>query len=261
MAMDDSIYIQSIKDGESMPSHSNSVLLKIYQSHLQGIEIVGDRVFAVSDGPHRTELMEMVWWGSKNEHLRLVGRWTLENRSIKVHGFTFLPSPSSLVMGTFYIHMDSSIHVYSLPVAGGYNPTRLKSLNMKVMNQGKESHDPLSTMITFEGITYFLNSQKNVLEAWNMTKGAFFSEIELPTRNDSMMAWTSFALERRVLNIEETPGVRGGVGTQTSEMLFIHLTTDESTFGSQIWSFSVLKDYGSSIFVFPNCPSASSSMN
>ena len=185
----------------------------------------------------------------------------------QVDGFSFVPSSDSTSMGSFYINMNSSIQVFSLPARSdteepgqSAHPRRLKSLNMKVLTQGmsvvdKGSNDRLSTMITFEGITYILRSEKNVLEAWNLADGTLVPEIELPPTedDDSMIKWTGFALERRIATSTETPNVRGDniLGTLSSDALFLHLVTD----GGQIWSFPVLEDIKTpnGLFSVPEC--------
>eukprot|EP00978_Attheya_sp_CCMP212_P048726 scaffold566203_cov86-Attheya_sp.AAC.1 len=164
MTSGDSVYIQPMNDdGSAVPSKAD-FLIRINQSHLQGLAIVGNQLFAVSGGPERTELIEMAWWGTRDgkKRLRVVGRWTLEDSRSQVDGFSFVPSTDPTPMGSFYINMNSSIRAYSLPARSETeepdqpaHPMRLKSLNMKVFTQamavgGKESNDSLMTMIAFE---------------------------------------------------------------------------------------------------------------
>eukprot|EP00550_Attheya_septentrionalis_P003868 CAMPEP_0198284942 /NCGR_PEP_ID=MMETSP1449-20131203/4299_1 /TAXON_ID=420275 /ORGANISM="Attheya septentrionalis, Strain CCMP2084" /LENGTH=1003 /DNA_ID=CAMNT_0043982167 /DNA_START=46 /DNA_END=3057 /DNA_ORIENTATION=- len=275
MTSGDSVYIQPMNDDGSVPSKAD-LLIRINQSHLEGLAIVGNQLFAVSGGPERTELIEMAWWGTRdgNKRLRVVGRWTLEDSSSQVDGFSFVPSTDPTPMGSFYINMNSSIRTYSLPARSKTeephqpaHPMRLKSLNMKVFTQAmavgdKESHDSLSTMITFEGITYILRPKRNVLEAWNLADGTNLSEIELPVtdEDDAMMKWTGFALERRIATSTETPNVRGGdmLGMLSSNALHLHLMADE-----QIWSFPVLENIETpgGLFSVPHCQIATTSMN
>jgi uncharacterized membrane protein YidH (DUF202 family) len=254
-----SVYIQSVqRDGSTTAAESfkeQEILLSINESHLQGIAYVGDRLFAVSDGPKRTELIEMAWIGggstTSNEKLRVIGRWTLKDSRSQVDGFSFEPSADdSATNGSFLIHMDSSIHTYSVPGSSEeedspeQEPVRLNSLNMKVLTQGhEESSDRLSTMVTFESITYILKSDEAVLEAWNVRNGTLLSAIELPVADKE---WTGFALERR--------GTRG----TTEDALFLHMMTREPTSlgNSQIWSFPALENIShpsSEIFSVPQC--------
>jgi hypothetical protein len=276
---DESIYIQPMNANGSAPAKAD-LLINIKKSHLQGLAIVGGQLFAVSDGPERTELIEMAWWGTRNgnERLRVVGRWTLQDSRSQVDGLNFVSSTDSTPMGSFYINMNSSIRVYSMPARSENeepnqlaHPMRLKSLNMKVFNQGmtvehEASTDRHSTMITFEGITYILRSKTNVLEAWNLMDGTLFSEIELPATegaNTMLMKWTGFALERRIATSTETPNVRGGdiLEMLLSDVLFLHLMTDdEATFGCQIWSFPV-RETPSGLFSVPGCQIATTAMN
>ena len=158
-------------------------------------------------------------------------------------------------MGSFHINMNSSIRIYSVPARSENeeqdqpsHPMKLKSLNMKVLTHGmnvgdRENDDLVSTMITFEGITYILRSNANVLEAWKLTDGVHFSEIKLPATegdNGTVVKWAGFALERKVATDSETPNVRGGNVLESND-LFLHLLTNEATFGGRIWSFPVLE--------------------
>jgi len=276
LTSDESVYIQPMDDDGSVPLKAAS-LIRINHSHLQGLAIVGDRLFAVSDGPERTELIEMAWWGTFDGHkrLRVVGRWTLEDSKSQVDGFSYVPSSDSVPIGTFYINMHSSIQVYSLPARSDHeepgqssHPMRLRSLNMKVLTQGmsvqdKGSSDRLSTMITFDGITHILRSEKHSVEAWNLTDGTLVSEIELPSIEDDhfVMKWTGFALERRIATSTETPNVRGGniLGTLSSDVLLLHLMTE----GGQIWSFPLHEDIETpnGLFSVPDCQLAKTGMN
>jgi uncharacterized membrane protein YidH (DUF202 family) len=282
MSLGEAVYIQPMTtkyDDRSGPSKANR-LIRIHQSHLQGLAIVDDQLFAVSDGPERTELIEMAWWGTRggNEKLRVVGRWTLENSRSQVDGFSFVPFADTTPMGSFYINMNSSISSYSAPLRSEdpesdqyLYPKRLKSLNMKVLTQGMTvgdigSNDRLSTMVTFEGVTYILRSQQNVLEAWNLMDGAHFSEIALPA-TDTMMKWTGFALERRVSSsTTETQNVRGGdmLETLSADALFLHLMTHvPGSVGGQVWSFPALEDTQTpgGLFSVRECHFVTTSMN
>jgi hypothetical protein len=276
MTLDESVYIQAMNDDKSGQPKVD-LLIRINQSRLQGLAMVGDQLFAVSDGPEFTELVEMAWWRTHdgNERLRVVRRWKLEDSRTQVDGFSFVPSNDSASIGHFYINIHSSIRVYSIPARSeneesyqAAHPIRQKSLNMKVLTQGTSIGDCLSTMITFEGITYILRSKKNVLEAWNLTDGTLSSEIQLPVteENDSMMMkWTGFALERRIAIRTQTPNIRGAnmPGIFPSDPVFLHLMTNEATFVGKIWSFPILEDIEmpSGLFSVPDCQVVTTTMN
>eukprot|EP00977_Amphora_coffeiformis_P000004 scaffold5_cov169-Amphora_coffeaeformis.AAC.4 len=247
MTSNDSVFIQSKNDDGTVRVKAES-LIRINQSHLRGLAIIGDRLFAVSDGDERTELIEMAWWRTRegSERLQVVGRWTLQDSRSQINGFSFAPPTDSTPTGSFHINMNSSIRVYSVPSRSeseeqGHlsHPMKLKSLNMKVLMRGlsvgdQEHEDHLSTMVNFECITYILRSNANVLEAWNLLNGTHVSEIKLPaidTDSGLMVKWAGFALERKVATGSETANVRGG------DVLFLHLLT----VGGQIWSFPVLE--------------------
>lgn len=257
----------------------------------RSLAIVGERLFAVSGGPERTELIVMAWWNTRNgkERLRVVERWTLQDSRSQIDGFTLAPSTDSRPMESFYINMNFSIRVYSVPARSEHDedgqsspPMKLKSLNMKVLTQGmtvgdQENDDRLSTMITFEGVTYILRSNASVQDAWNLADGTLVSEIKLPElpatdEDNTMVKWKGFALERKIATDStdsETPNVRGGDvqsmrASGASDALFLHLMTDEATFGGQIWSFPVLEHIGtpSGLFSAPDCQIiATTSMN
>ena len=271
MTSADSVYMQPLNNDGSVPSKADS-LIQIKQSHVQGLTTVGDRLFTVSDGPERTELIEMAWWGPRvgNERLRVVGRWTLDDSRSRIDGFSFVPSPDTTSKGSFYINMNSSMQVYSVPSRSENgesdlpsHPMRLKSLNMKVLTHGvtarsNEGQDRLKTMTTFEGITYILKS--NVLEAWNLTDGTLFADIELPASDEdsAIGQWTDFSLERR--RSTDTPNVRGG-DVPFSDSLVLHLMTDSAS-GGRIWSFPVSEMEGQSgLFSAPDCQLGATSVS
>jgi hypothetical protein len=193
-------------------------------------------------------------------------------------------------MESFYINMNFSIRVYSVPARSEHDedgqsspPMKLKSLNMKVLTQGmtvgdQENDDRLSTMITFEGVTYILRSNASVLEMLGIwrTVGTLVSEIKLPElpatdEDTTMVKWKGFALERKSATDSTdsgTPNVRGGDvqsmrASGASDALFLHLMTDEATFGGQIWSFPVLEHIGtpSGLFSVPDCQIATTSQS
>ena len=249
MTSGDTVHVQLTNDDGSI---SNS-LLRINQSRLQGLSMVGDRLFGVSGGPERTELIEMAWWGTNK--LRIVGRWTLEGSRSQIDGFSFVPSVDSTTTGSFYINMNSSITTYSVPAATEEeesgepdHPLRLKHLNMKVLTHGTTMGDD-GAMVTFEGITYILKSEGNVLEAWNLTDGTLVSEIALPaTAGDNpMMMWTDFALERRTDTL----------------LLHMMMANDSSPVEGNIWSFPTLEAFEtqSGVFSVPKCQIGTTSMN
>jgi hypothetical protein len=255
-----------MNDDGAVPAKVDS-LIRINESRLQGLAIVGERLFAVSGGPPRTELIEMAWWKTRNgkERLRVVEKWTLQDGKSQIDGFSFAPSTDSSPMGSFYINMNSSVRVYSVPARfehdehGGQSdhPMKLKSLNMKVLTQGITgmNDDRLSTMINFEGVTYILRSNASVLDAWNLTDGTLVSEIKLPAKlpatdeDNTTVKWKGFALERTSATDGDVQPMRA------SGVLFLHLMTDEAAVGGQVWSFPVVEHFGtpSGIFSVPDC--------
>lgn len=255
----DSVYSRFIDhDGTAAPELKP--LVTIHQSHLQGLADAGGRLFAVSDGSGHPELVELARANSPEERLRVLGRWTLEDKG-QVRGFAFVPSVDSPNMGSFYIHMNSSVDVYSVPSTGdgrAGHPLKLKSLNMKVLNQGNASYrnkagEHLSTMQTFEGITYILNTIGNVLVAWDLTDGALLSQMKLPVAA-SGTTWTDFSLGRKAVSSTEIPQLRGNA--VVDDGLFLHLTSHSSTNGGQLWSFPVKAERG--LFSIPECQTISS---
>lgn len=249
MTSGDTVHVQWTNDDGSVADS----LLRINQSRLQGLSMVGDRLFGVSGGPERTELIEMAWWGTNK--LRIVGRWTLEDSRSQIDGFSFVPSVDSKTTGSFYINMNSSITTYSVPAATEKeqesdqpdHPLRLKHLNMKVLTHGTTMGE-VGAMVTFEGIAYILKSEGNVLEAWNLTDGTLISVIALPaTAGDNpMMMWTYFALERRM------------------DTLLLHIMmANDSTVDGNIWTFPTLEAFETQtgVFSFPRCQIGTTSMN
>ena len=265
MISNEHVYFQTMNDNARVPVSADP-LIKINQSHLRGLAFVDDRLFAVSGGPARTELIEMPWWRIRNDKnkLQVVERWTLRESRSQIDGFTFAPSSESTPTGSFYINMNSSIRVYSVPAKRKNeeqgqlsHPRLLRSLNMKALTQGlgkegQEIDDLVSTMITFEGITYMLRPNSIALETWNMTDGTHFPEIKLPMTeaHGDMLKWTGFALERKITS-DDTTSNGYIVDALTSDVLFLHLL-GEVTGGGEIWSFPVIEKGETPLFSVPD---------
>lgn len=259
VASDDSIVRQPISVGDAKAPEADT-LVRVTHSRLQGLAFVDDRLFAASGGPERTELIEMAWWGTidGSERLRVVGRWTLDERKGQIGGFSFVLPTDSTSLGSFYVHLDSAVVVYSIPARCDdenqhpVRPMRLNSLNMKVLTRGLAVYDKenFTTLTTFEGVTYILNSMNSVLEAWNVYEGTLISEIELPsigTDKNHAVNWKGFALERKVGH------VGADATTTTTSPLYLHLLVDRTPYGGQIWKFPAFEITESSIFSLPDC--------
>jgi uncharacterized membrane protein YidH (DUF202 family) len=231
IASGNSIYLQTTKVEGTETLRNAEKLLTIPHAHLRGLASVGDRLFAISESPGQLELMELTWWKSagddSHEHLRMTESWSLDEEHRHIRGFTFVPAKDLSSEGTFYIYTSSSIHLFSVPSVNvpdenslRERPKRLKSLNMKVLQKGRKE-EQLSSIASFEGITYIMKSNENVLEAWNMADGTHLSDIELPLAHEG---WTDFAFER------------------STDSIFLHLLTSTTEQVSQIWRVPVQGD-------------------
>ena len=265
-AAGDSVFSQTMTDNvENAEKNTEPTsLVRVHDSNLQGLAAVDkDRLFALSSGPHRTELIELSYWGSSSshQHLRVVARWTLENLPTQVNGFSYVPASNR-----FYIHMNSSIQVYSVPAITNDQettaPQRLSSLNMKVLlnhddrfSSLSEHPHHLSTMSTVENITYLMNSEENILEAWDLAQGALISTVKLPPGK-----WTNFAFgdeleqqqRRRPSTKEDSPLLLRGSTANTKEQRrldpvkesrLLYLVSDRG----QVWSYATTMIHDSGV--------------
>lgn len=263
-------------------------LLKIPNTELGGLTSVGDRIFALSGGPERTELIELAWaWRGGME---VTARWTIHESPSQTEGLTFVPDIMTTTTttkdephGQLYMDVNGMIHSYQVPRRGddakNSHLIRLDSINMKLIHRHQQDDDDkIASMHYFEGVTYILHSNRKVLHAWDMETGEFLVEIPLPRLENNNISsndnqWTGITLERRRRRRFVEPkdssssSLRGSYADSSadaddddSSTLLLHLTSDAPP---QIWTFAIKEDQSSSSssssrgrLTFPDCAAA-----
>lgn len=268
----DALLVASAQDLFAHPLNEGraSSLLKIPDTDLGALTIVGDRIFALAQSSghdHQVELIEAGWRLDEDDDymMEVLGRWEISDTLVKPESMTFVPDadahPNDERNGQLYVGIRDMIHAYELPPKSSTSRvnklshlTRVDQINTRVVNQGFGEGEVISAMHNFEGVTYFLHSKRNVLHAWDLGTGAFLAEIPLPTTATNNQ-WKGIAFERRLLDNEEG-FLRGrNVASLASSELFLHLTADAPP---QIWSFKMDEGFSSAV-MFPDCAGASTS--
>jgi uncharacterized membrane protein YidH (DUF202 family) len=233
------ILMHPIEGGEA--SH----LVHLHDTELGGLTTVGDRIFALSGGPHTTELLELAW--NERGTLEQQGSWIVEESATEINGLAFVPNGKE---GQLYMGFDGSMFSYEVPSRTDTSLSRLERFNMKVIGKGMSHHqDKFSSLYHFEGVTYLLHATCGVFHAWDMETGEFLAEIALPRLdNDVSDEWKGFALERR--SAQQGDGTASLRGSKTSSELLVHLTLEAAP---QIWTFAAEEVESRGGFAFPEC--------
>jgi hypothetical protein len=221
-------------------------LTNLDNTQLGGMARFGSRIFALSGGPVRSELLSFTW--TESGSLEQQGRWILSDSVSEINGLAVIGQDEDEKL---YIGMNGSVNSYRIPDAEDASLSRVDSINMKMINQGLVAEDVITSFHEFEGITYFMHAPSRVLHAWDLSTGEFLAEIPLP-RLDRFLAneWKGFAFERRVHEGRMT-SLRGNGNNETPEsFMYLHLTTNSPP---QIWTFAIdeVKERGD--FKFPSC--------
>jgi hypothetical protein len=256
-------------DRTSTVDCSSSTVLRseIPDTELQSITMVGDRLFALSTGPFQTELIEFPT--HNNDDKELLARFVIHNSPSTTGSMVFVPSTLSSKHqdnpqdGKFYIYLDGSMHTYHLLLANkdkNSNPTtttpwhlsRVGSINMKVLNRGGAGHvdnNPITAMAHFEGLTYLLRAQWDIIEAWDLTTATLVSKLPLPAVSHKNDQWVGMAFSRRQ---EKEEGVSSLYLRRSNNKDSVELEDDEEeqdtktvvdlhmpldTFPPQLWTF------------------------
>jgi uncharacterized membrane protein YidH (DUF202 family) len=257
-----------------------SHLVKLPNTELTGLTAVGDRVFALSGGPYRTELIELA--RTSDQGMEVQARWTVSDsvsQQAAEAGLTFVPDQTTTTnlnsvdpQGQLYLTLNGSIHSYQIPSPQDESLTLVDSLNMKLISQGlgsgeHGSNKMISAMHYFEGVTYLLHSDRQVIHAWDLETGVFLAEIPLPhaeNNDDNNNAWRGMTLERRRVVVSTSSSEDGGSSSlrgassndddSSSTVLLLHLTLDGAP-RPQIWTFAMEEEDEGSL-VFPECAAA-----
>lgn len=264
-----------------LPNRENLVraLVEIPDSNLEGLTMVGDRVFALSEGPKRTELVELAW--NDDDQLDIVNRWKLSS-STEAEAISYVPDKTRR-SGRLFIDVNGQIHIYNVPgapaVTGPISDDddrdddslvlgstesqepqeleRIGSLNNHVLKHGL-SEIKISSMFYFEGIAYILHDNEMMLRAWDLDEGDLLAEIPLPrVEGGFSREWEGIALERRQVTDEqaesllfERTNLRGSAVTETHEQLILHLALDTP---AEVWSMVVTQNDKRGDLILPKC--------
>jgi hypothetical protein len=241
-------------------------LIELPNLDLEGLTVVGeDRIFALSEGPIQTDLLELAWNYDVDNKISLVeqGRWMI-GPSGQAEGLAYVPS-SGDDGGRLLIDLDGFIHIYEVPSSigeDGFNVTstlnHLHRLNMKMVNTGLDA-PKIGALSYFEGVAYILFDNDKLIRSFDLTTGELVADIRLPRNGGSQ--WEGLAIERRSLS--KAAGSLRGSNTRTSEEqgdvddseLLVHMTFDTPP---QVWTFVAKEGETKGTFTFPACAAATS---
>ncbi|CAB9505437.1 Vacuolar transporter chaperone 4 [Seminavis robusta] len=265
-----------------LPNRENRVktLIEIPNSNLEGLTVIDDRVFALSEGPKRTELIELQWNGEDDE-LSVIHRWKLSN-SEEAEALAFVPDKTRR-SGRLFVDVNRQIHIYNVPDPAATTPPqdsdedddslvlseaeasepkeleRIGSLNNHVLKSGL-TEMKISSMYYFEGIAYILHDNEMLLRAWDLDEGELLADIPLPrVEGGFSKEWEGVALERREivesqgnsLLTERNQNLRGSSEEPTTRsQLILHLALDTP---AQIWSLAVEEGPSRGSLILPSC--------
>lgn len=267
-----------------LPNRENRVdtLIEIPDCNLEGLTVINERVFALSEGPKRTELIELAW--NENEELDLLHRWKLGN-SAQAEALAFVPDKTRR-WGRLFVDVNHQIQIYNVPdlklpaispeddddeddddalvIAAEQSSEpqeleRIGSLNNHVLKSGLEELK-ISSMTYFEGIAYVLHDNEMLLRAWDLDEGDLLAEIPLPrVEGGFSKEWEGVALERREVTeaqgdsllFDRKGSLRGSNSGQTTEsQLILHLALDTP---AQVWSMVVEQGSRRGNLILPPC--------
>jgi len=225
-----------LSDKQTMTA--STVLSKVSDMEIQSLTSVGkDRLFALSTGPLKTELME---FHAADNFAEIKSRSVVQETPSAAGSMVFV-SADDTGEGNFYLVLDGAMHTYHLDGS----LSRIGSINMKILNQGGLlEKDPITAMEHFEGVTYLLR-QSGVLQGWDLQTATLRSELLLPQAPTSSDQWAGMALERQ--NDTPVSHLRKKEAEETS--VFLHMPLD--TFPPQLWTFRLEASTSDSAFTFP----------
>jgi uncharacterized membrane protein YidH (DUF202 family) len=246
--------------GKTKASLSASSRHELPDTEIQSMTMVGDRLFALSIGPSKTELIEF-GFNAAGAEMESRSRFLIQDSTTATGSMVIVPSSvqEEEEEGKLYIYLDGTMHNYHLPspAVSSSSLSRTGSINMKVLNRGLANNDdPITAMEHFEGLTYILRERQNTIEAWDLNTATFVTEMPLPSvsTNDK---WVGMAFQRRRNDDEEEKtslrkSSKMAADTDTSAV-YLHMPLD--AFPPQLWSFR-LDGHGEedrNIFSFPEC--------
>jgi uncharacterized membrane protein YidH (DUF202 family) len=262
-----------------LPNRENRVktLVEVPNSNLEAVTIVDNRVFALSEGPTKTELIELYW--NDNEELEIANRWKL-GPSQQSEGMTYVPDMNRR-SGRLFIDVSNQIQIYNLPAeAAPAAPDdddqditlvvetpqevsteldRIGSINNHVLHSGLVDVK-ICSMFYFEGVAYVLHDNEMIIRAWDLDEGDLLAEIPLPRVVDGFSKeWEGLALERREISegdsglLQKNPSLRGSESNfkeSPGSQLILHLALDTP---AQVWSMVVTEGESRGSLILPLC--------
>jgi SPX domain protein involved in polyphosphate accumulation/uncharacterized membrane protein YidH (DUF202 family) len=248
------------------------VLAEVPGADLECLTYVGDRLFAVSEGPQSSRLIEFQWDFLLGQVQELV------LQTPNVEGIAFIPDHSDggtegkLFVAGNTLPLDSAgftsgiVDVYQVPSRtlqadndGEVVTLSHNRLNNNLLNNGL-TDSKIGALNYFEGVLYILHDNAQVVRAWDIEEGKMLSEWKLPSVNGGFNGqWEGIALERKgatgpqdALNSGGSGAGRGGLRALASSpnSLILHLTLDSPP---QVWSLTVQEGVTKGEFVLPDC--------
>jgi len=217
---------------------ASTIISEVSDVEIQSLTSVGkDRLFALSTGPHKTELLE---FHAADDFAEIQSRFVLQETPSTAGSMVFV-SADNVGEGKFHVVLDGAMHTYHLDGS----LSRVGSINMKMLNQGGLlEKDPITAMEHFEGVTYLLR-QSGVLQGWDLQTATLQSELLLPQAPTFSDRWAGVALERQ--NGSAVSHLRKNEAEETS--VFLHMSLD--AFPPELWTFRLEASTSDSMFTFP----------
>ena len=230
--------VSHLLSGTSTTTTASTVLSQVSDIEIQSLTSAGkDRLFALSTGPLKTELVE---FHAADNFAEIQSRFVVQEAPSTAGSVVFV-SADNVGEGKFYVVLDGAMHTYHLDGS----LSRIGSINMKMLNQGGLlEKDPITAMEHFEGVTYLLR-QSGVLQGWDLQTATLQSELLLPQAPTSSDRWAGMALERQ--NDSAVSHLRKKEAEETS--VFLHMSLD--TFPPELWTFRLEASTSDSVFTFP----------
>jgi uncharacterized membrane protein YidH (DUF202 family) len=251
-----------------------TTLVTIPGMDLEGLTMVGDRIFALSEATNEDTdntrgLIELAWENSSRlldiQRLKVVQRYDFGgDPDMVLEGLTYIPGEDG---GSLCIDHDQGVlTMYKLPPrvnsvdsvsedsmekqlsSSGSAISRLSKqdgMNKKLLVGGLED-GKIASLYFFEGVLYVLHDNDRVIRSWDVATGEMLSEIPLPfPGNGFEKQWEGLAITR---NDGSFPALWSGLRGKQSPLI-LHLALDSPP---QVWSFAV-EEEGPGQIVYPDC--------
>mmetsp|Transcript_12271 Transcript_12271/g.29523 ORF Transcript_12271/g.29523 Transcript_12271/m.29523 type:complete len:517 (-) Transcript_12271:44-1594(-) len=271
----DSLLVPSSSKIMAHRKSSNDVkeLVNIPATDLEGLVVVGDTIFALSERDGANTLgciLELAWEG---DILQVVRKWNVDEADPEQVGEGLAYIEDSNGAKSLAIEVQGRVNLYELPPpspvpAAGSSviPTgtlvKRDSLNKKLLQDGLDN-GRISAMFGFGRHLFVLHDNDGVLRAWDVERGEMIAESGLPTTARYGKQWEGVAIERRI-NDDSFPTLTSSSSPMSSTMLrgsvpkslmasssdlIVHLAMDTPP---QVWSFAV-KEGEHGELIFPDC--------